>query len=102
MTGQGAVGSLRAHRHHPLHAPSPQALSHAPRLRSLVLNACCKVSDRGLLALTRCASLRQLSVDRCPQLSGAALAALQRRLVLLRLSRPLGAAARPAAGVAEY
>lgn len=81
---------------------SSQALSHAPRLRSLVLNACCKVSDRGLLALTRCASLRQLSVDRCPQLSGAALAALQRRLVLLRLARPAGAAARPAAAVAEY
>lgn len=70
---------------------SMQALSHAPRLRSLAINCCPKVSDRGLLALTRCGTLRNLSADRCPQLSGTALAALQHRLPLLRVARPAGA-----------
>lgn len=67
-----------------------QALSHAPRLRSLAINCCPKVSDRGLLALTRCAPLRHLSADRCPQLSSTALVALQHRLPLLRVARPAG------------
>ncbi|PRW57280.1 type I glyceraldehyde-3-phosphate dehydrogenase [Chlorella sorokiniana] len=70
---------------------SMQALSHAPRLRSLAINCCPKVSDRGLLALTRCGTLRHLSADRCPQLSGTTLAALQHRLPLLRVARPAGA-----------
>ena len=72
-------------------APTLQALSHAPRLRSLAINCCPKVSDRGLLALTRCGTLRNLSADRCPQLSVTALAALQHRLPLLRVARPAGA-----------
>lgn len=71
--------------------PCPtQALSHAPRLRSLAINSCTKVTDRGLLALCRSAGLRHLSVDRCPQLGAPALGALQRKLVLLRLARPAG------------
>ena len=67
-----------------------QALSHAPRLRSLAINCCPKVSDRGLLALTRCGTLRHLSADRCPQLSSSTLVALQHRLPLLRVARPAG------------
>ena len=79
-----------AHRPCPCGLALLQALSHAPRLRSLAINCSPKVSDRGLLALTRCATLRHLSADRCPQLSGAALAVLQRRLPLLRVARPAG------------
>ena len=82
--------------------PGPQAVSHASQLRSLRLDCCPKVSDRGLLELSRITKLRELSVNRCPKLTGGAVAALQRQLVLLRVARPLGGHAGAALPAMEY
>ena len=63
-----------------------QALSHTSRLRSLRLDCCPRISDRGVLELCRASGLRHLSIDRCPQIGSEALARLQRKRVLLRVA----------------